>query len=1060
MGIKLLVFCILFGWHFAVSAQSPKPNLVAFTDYAKCTYGLKNPRGKQIWKAEFTVLEQVSLKIDQKSTRFFWIAEKNGLVGALNDSGVVIIPFQYQELLFSQTAYFIARRREAMEVHSLSGEIKYLGVGLEEIHPLKNGYFVIKNGQTGFLDLQFQERIPMSFSQISPAMLYQHYDSNAQESSSRIFHIHHQQKTGIYDLNQGLVVPCDYEFVEIHWANQYCSESQGVYLAYQGDKRYVFNSQGDLLDSLSRNEYLEVYQVPLDSCASKAKVIGFIATHAEQEGGFCAIRMLNFQTHEKSKEYDFAHINGDRMLCKSGKTWVVLDEHFQEIKHWSKWIASWQFVWDIVSYSSSNSHIRNSYIPQIEFNPMLQNNQCVFIYSNLKKGDQTERPNVGLYNYMLDKRIDPKYRQISELEFKGKEVYWAFKVSKENQKYEGSEMGPLYSQLDIYDDQLNLLRTFKGNGIPLVQNHPKRDLSNALFFQKTGNYYGAVNCRGEQVIPAKYKEIGEFIFNKSASQESSETYYLFGNDQFALFNGEGKQIIPEKHTQYQSLGAIVIARNVDRTYAVYTITGNLLLDDVTSYFVARSRNSFTGRECSYLRNDQNPAQDLIFFVKGEQLFYLQDEVFLLADSETFDFRSTYLQLSATIIVDQNAKVVDTKGIKWRKWYSKCPLEHAELPIQSDSPPVKKNPKVSNNLSYQWERTFDPKSKKDPWILKDRSGRRLSSRVFDYPFNPESQAGKIFRVDGKYGLMLEDFKELLAPEYDYIFPVKDGFVLYKQGLWKVYNLKRQVFSPDNYDVISTYDWDGKRLVFKNGKVGVLIDSSASYLVPLTDSIAFLRKVNLFQLLDLDKRDAFYLKTNCNLVLGVKPDQVYRQINNGQLVWHAYQRSTLNDFLEIHPVDRNFLDNHSRIFFQDIETVSTKKPVVTTPYYYTEEVESYHRTLYDYYKMHSYDGSTSVFYNYKIVNGRLIPIQLKDIITNALVMKKLDDLLIQKLNEAQYFGQNCTDIVSKIECLKANVLITESGLRFQWPDYPKFEFEIYFNRLSGILSKEFQKQVSGF
>jgi hypothetical protein len=76
-----------------------------------------------------------------------------------------------------------------------------------------------------------------------------------------------------------------------------------------------------------------------------------------------------------------------------------------------------------------------------------------------------------------------------------------------------------------------------------------------------------------------------------------------------------------------------------------------------------------------------------------------------------------------------------------------------------------------------------------------------------------------------------------------------------------------------------------------------------------------------------------------------------------------------------------------------------------------------------------------------------------------MKKLDDLLTRKLNEKQYFGQNCTDIAAKIEQLKKTCLMTSYSLKFHWSGYPKFEFEVYFSELNGILPKEFQKQVSG-
>lgn len=1052
MRTKLSIFCLLLSLVFTASGQLPKPYLSAVTDYAKCTHGLKDQNGKQIWKTEFTFLELSQLNT-KEATRFFWIAEKNGMYGALNDSGAIIVPFQFEELRFFRTGCFIARKKDATEIYSLSGEKEYTGAGLDEIYPITNGYLVVKKDQMGFLDLQFQERIPISFTNISQATLFEHMDSNWPETSSRIFTVNQDKKRGIYDLQEKLVVPCMYEYIEIHWANKECTESQAVYSAYLGDWRFLYNSKGELIDSITRKEDLKVYQRPLDSCSFKAEAVGFIATRDEQEGGFLSMRMIHFQTHEKSLVYDMAYANGNRILCKKGKRWTVLDEHFHEIRSWSKWNASWQVITTSNLDPRGNYYAENLYMAHRSFNRMLWNNQRVIIYSDPSKDN--EYLNSGLYDYVTNKHVAPQYQRISEFVFEGKEVYWAYKISKENQKYADSELGPFYSQVDIYDDRLKLLQSFKGESIPEIEYLDDRDVSNMLFVQKAGKSYGAVNGRGEAVIPAKYKEYGKVIFWDYTKQKNSEIFYLFGDDKFGVFDTKGNQIIAENHPQYQGYESIFFASNADKTFTVYSKNGKLLLDQVTLYFPVRNRNPSQNKSCSYLKNDRNPSENLIFFVKGEQLFYIQGEQVSLADSETFEFTSTFLRLGERVIIDRQAKVIDVKELRLTSWNSICPVQLQSLPIQAEAKP-KINSEVKA-LNYKWERKYDPETRKDRWVVKDLSGKKLSNREFDYPFNSESQMGKIFRVGGKYGLTSDYFREVLPPEYDYISPVLNkGYLVYKDKQWQFYNRTAETLFPDEYDVISTHDWKGKRFVFKDGKVGILTDS-LTYLIPLTDSLEFVNKVDLIKVLHLEKESKFDLSSTYQIISGGKPAQVYKMLNNGQLIWYAYQRSTANKIMEISPVDGNFLNNYPKISFKDWETITVKKSHVYTPFYYTEELESHDRSMYRYFEIPGYDERSQEYHNYKIVGEKLIPIQLKDLV-NETGMKKLDNLLTEKLTERQYFGQNCTDIATKIERLKVNCLIKSYSLKFHWPDYPKFEFEIYFSELNGILPKEFQKQVS--
>lgn len=663
MRTKLPALCILFFGVSVAFAQSSGPNLLAVTDYTKNTHGLKDRYGKQIWKSEFTSLEALQLKIDRKISKYFWVAEKNGFYGALNDSGAIVIPFQFEKLEMNQFSWFIAYRPGVIEVYTLSGEKKYTGTGLDEIEPVSSGFIITQNNQKGFLDLQFQERLPISFSGIKPAGLYQYIDSDESAPSTHLLDVSRGDQHGVYDLNREMVIPCKYKDVKIRWVDQYCKESEAVYMAFRNDTRFIFDHKGTLIDSIPPNQGLEFYLIPIDSCSSNAYLFAFVSVYGGH-GKILKTRVINIQTGEKSKFYDVSTGNGNRILCKTGKKWLVLDEHFEELGHWSKWEASW-----LDQIAKDYSHVYHYVERRPTFSGNVRyNNQLVAIYSKRSEYIRLR----GLYHYELEKYVQPEYFPIIELEFEGKPIYWAYKSSKEDQDY---KPGSTYTHIDIYDHQLNKLGSLNKQELIHSQNSQNQDVSNKLFFQSSGKLYGAVNAIGEQVIPIKYKEYGTLH-----SGMGGEVFYLFGSGYYlGVFDHTGKELIPEKHLQYRGLETVFLATNPDGTYSVYRKNGDQLLNNVSTYFIARDR--FPSEHCSYMKGDKSFSRNLIFFVQGEQLFYVQGEDFSLVDSETFEFGSAYLRLSTDIIIDQNGKVVDTQGLRLSTWSSECPMELENLPIQ-------------------------------------------------------------------------------------------------------------------------------------------------------------------------------------------------------------------------------------------------------------------------------------------------------------------------------------------------------------------------------------------
>ncbi|MGV3610921.1 MAG: WG repeat-containing protein [Fluviicola sp.] len=1042
MKTKLGPLCFIFLCFSVGFAQKYEPVLQSFTDYAKCFYGLRDKSGKEIiWKAEFTSLHYnyIGAKKDQNGYQYFWMAEKNGYHGALDDSGKVVVPFQFEQVLLSRVGCFIAKKGKDVFVYSLSGEKKYSGIGVDEIRPLDQGYVVKRNGVTGFLDLQFREKIPFQFTDIKPVVMSTLPDSNIELYSPHTFHIYQGEEAGIYDLISGIIVPCKYEFAEVHWANEQCAESQGIYVAFRDTLLFMYNPNGSLVDSVSFRYPPVFYQVPFDSCASKADAFAVFHT-MDAAGKPLNMRVINLLTKEQSKTYDWITAKGDRFLCKKGKQWSVVDANFRDIGEWSKWNASWEIKLRDQFNLYNHPHVWPSSYTDPD-GSKIRNNKQIVIYSNPSKN--SNYLSFGLLNYETDQQIPTDYFRIDKLIHKQEVVYWAYKIAKKDQPYIGQELSPGYSQLDIYDENLKLLRSFHGGDEMPYYESRERNAEHQLIIHPQGDYYGAINARGDQVIPARYKDFGEIVFPGFESGKAAEVVYLFGNNnQLSVFDVEGNQIISDVHSQYSTIENRILALNEDRTYAIYSKDGKKLLDEVNAYFtMAGNREK---KNCSYLKGKLASFGNISFYAKQDYLYYFLGEKLFLADSETFDFSSAYLRLNHNLIINQQGKVVDVSALKLTRWYGGCPAQLQKLPVQEEKPErtTPKEKLISKN--YQWKQLSDYKTKDNSWIVSDLAGRQLSNRRFDYPFNPQGQAGKIFRVNNQYGLMGENFKELLPSEYKYIYPVETGYILQKDSLWRFYKLDGG-FSPEAYDAISTYTWKKDcYFVFKNGKIGVLMTNSWNYLVPMTDSLELVTKTDLTKLLQLD-------------VSEVKQGKGYMELNNSMLVFKSYQYSTANLIMQIEPVDLAFLANPPKISLRYEEEISDEEIYLQNPNWFTKERRTRFRYLQNYYQQPESITGISQYFNYKIVNEKLVPVTLKNIIPTTTSMKKLNELLIQRLTKDQVFGQNCTDIAGKLEILKSNFLLTGYSIRFCWPSYPKFEIEFYSGELNGILSPEMQKQI---
>lgn len=1080
--ITTRLFLFVFALFFAVSAkgqyQYAKSCLKPFTDYSKCYHGLKTNSGKVVWNAEFNVLEP--LVFETKPHDYYnryWVAEKAGLYGLLSDSGKVVLPFAYSELRYlGRDKYFIGVKNGVPEIYSPDLELLYTAAGYDQIRPMENGYLVQKNGKSGFLDSTFKEHLPPLYDDIDFEGVYYPMDAQREEPSTHILSVEENGKRGIYDLNIGWVVPCTYRWVECHWVDKSCTESEAFYEAFSEDFPVaLFNSTGKISVPLQPYERTEVYFYRQDYCAKDFTHFGFIYSNDN------SVRVVNVETGKQVTGIEAAMANGNRLLFKQGKEFGVLDENLNELARWKSELNLWfQDAWrreafETRVYSSGNNVDYYPHQSIRSYQDILPEDNVVTFFRDTQKKESPddyeaqakryETARMGLYNYITEKSIPANYHYVNIFETNGEKIFWAVQYDPKTLGSRYSEMGePMILKVDIYDAGFKKIKTlnYKIIEYPERRYEPRtRNFSNELFFiYKEEDQLGAIDVKGNIVVPFEYLN-GNKLGKLYPGKDSVELY-RFSNAEnlYGVVDSKGKQILPFEYQEVSGTENALVAKIENKHYNIFSPQGKLLLEDVNYYTPVRNRNS--REKCLFLKDNPHPEANLSFFIKGDRLYYMLGDELHEATAQTFDFSKQYLYICHGIWINQEGKVVDVSGMTINMKDHSFLQQFDEIPVIKPTGtiavPVSNNKPAKPLKNINWKSTYNQSTKKEEWRAYDKNDHSLSTVVFRYPFPAKGLSGSVCKVGEKYGVLDTSFHEVIETKYDYIFPQVQGYLLLEKGKW-TWAIPWKKKSSETFDAISLKRWNNKYLVFDGGKIGILTDS-LTVLVPLTDSAEMIQNMDLIGVLGLVESEKYLLGPTHHLVVDKTPADFYRKINNRLIVQQSYAQSTAVSMLQFDPLDHDFASYFSDIYYRASATEELRTPVVTSPWYYSEKTVYYIRSFGGYYAQQSlYDDSHTKkeLLNYKIVNGTLIPITLKDLLKDNAAMNKLDNLLMKKLNEIQAFGQNCTDINERIKTLKEHFLLGYGYLGFYWQEGKPFEIYLSFSELKGIILSDLPEKI---
>ncbi len=1062
--MKSLLFFFAICVSLSLSAQTGEP-VVPFTNYGSCYQGLKYENGKILWEADFESLAKIyDYENRTYRPRYYWIAEKNGYFGFIDPEGVQILPFRFNRI---QSAYpwrkgIIASDDSGCYLYSNSGEIELTLEGYSWFEITENGYIVEKNGQRGFLDLALNQVLPTEYDQLAFETVLQVSEGMSTIASTRFIRIEQDHQTAMYDLkNQKWIIPKTSEYIDPNWV-QLCSESDAIF-HLSNDTNHTFRvvrSDGNEVYSGANSIDAEILLTPLDSCGTLSHQLMYIYTDEATE-------VVSLKTGKRSENHSLVYpLDGYSILFEK-KKWGVLDPDLNllglykypktnesynirkgtSLRRQAEFPFDQYFAWDYYDWFAQIGFLTDSVL--ITRRP-----------DNSERKDDYYGDNYGLFNFHSGKNVKTTYDGITLYDFQGKTIYWATNVF-----FFGYETGAEIKQLDIYDTDLNRVKSFSGS--MYLERIPAQNSRNC-FIITSNQKVGVINPLGEEIVPIIYDECHRKEIRSIDDISKKEPIFIASKkgEPTTIYDFQGNKLVEKQYWETTIHGQLLIASREDHLNDIYDSKGNLLLEGFKYQRDSPRINEF-GKCIGFDDPERLLVSNCTYFTKGDQVYEFRQGKMYLLDENFFQFTQKYCFFLEWIIIDKTGKIITThpKGVTAQSYRYK--QEHpSECSTYLDEYPIPEPPKKETNRYVPPQEPYTPtkklytwkqhdRNKPDEWFLYNQNDVLMYPESFEYPLSEEGFYGGVFMQNGKYGYFDSKYNQYLPAEYDYIYPPWP--ITLKNGKWQIHHRNSGKVSPE-FDAVSLDYRNYLHFVFNDGKIGVINDSM-EFIIPLTDSVGLINNYDLVKLLNL-RGYGGQAKTyiHNNLIYNGEPSLLYRKINNIHLLEQVTLNSTKNSLLKFSPVNIYKVGlptglKNKIIYYNENQTIRERRPTHANRSFYSETTYTWNKSWYNENWSFATNDHFKVkdFFNYKIVGNELIPIQFSDLFkTDQQSVDKLNKIILEKLTRIQAFGENCTDIDSKIEELKQKFAI-ENGqeIVLYWQNIGGFIIRLPFSEIENVL-----------
>ncbi len=1027
----LLLFLLLAPWlkaQYDVTSNTLKP----FKDYRSCLTGLKNNYGVTVVKAEYDAVEPVYELIDHQNVITGWIVRKANGCGVLSAEGDVQIPAIYETLERWHRDTLIAGMNGKKGIINRKNEW-LLPAKYEQLYGYSNTCFFYKmEGKTGVISKDLRELTPAVYDEVASAAVGRMGDSYVQQPY--IFSCKVGRKRGIIDLRKGELIPPVYDAVGVVWIREYDEHSEANYIVYQDSLQGVIRTNGTWGVSLVEGDIsINSYMMTYDDRESVQ-----LALIRKRNG---RQYVCNLQTGKKSADYDAVYPFQTRAIAETGDRLIILDTNFVELYSSAKYYMNCYHYGakeqDYLTYERMNrSGFWSHNFRAISRYQLNWDDDVIYVAKIIEERPEQQlliNRKSGLLNYVTGKMIPMKYDAIHLRERNGVTYYWAYEF------LEGSDYKSY--TLTVYDASMKRLKSYK-IGRELYGDNNLRIKKTAgieIFCDQKGKW-GAIYMSGETAIPFVHSNYYG-VRRQRWSYREQDTFFAFGDEgKMGVFTKEGKAMTGYFYDSISLLSDGILELRKDNTFDLITTSGNPIDVKCAHACIApvlKVNGEPNSPGTAYIMCDT--SLQAIYFVKDNYLYYYSDGVTKKCNESFFRFESDTLLVSYTYEIEKTGLVRqlhDPVQLRQQRAEATKPSNYIEVHLRGDAAP-----------SFYWYSVVDKKEGSSWHVLDSLKKPLLQNYNFDYPTLSHMNY-HIFRVNGKYGALSGDYKVILTPDYEYVCYNWGNYFVRKEGKWQLYNPKTGKFS-EPFDQISTERYSNGRFVFRGEQIG-FIDTAFRLILPMQSAEELVQKNDLTAL--CGKWMNSYEQRQLLNVPACKEDA--RILNNRFILAKNQKGSTHSQMLQID--ERPYFWGRGSVMPQMyftynpqsfLQSRTIQRSDLRLLSFYTDE-----------HAVYTYDTYKSVFLkrvcsNYRIVNKKLVPVKLNDLLKQDEASKeKFKELFLKELNAIQFAGLDCPDYEVLLGQAQDNFTVNDIGLYIYLYSYGKLSsLSFDYRQLKGILQK---------
>ena len=277
--------------------------------------------------------------------------------------------------------------------------------------------------------------------------------------------------------------------------------------------------------------------------------------------------------------------------------------------------------------------------------------------------------------------------------------------------------------------------------------------------------------------------------------------------------------------------------------------------------------------------------------------------------------------------------------------------------------------------------------------------------------------------------------LIKPKYDHLFDYRHFYLGQKEGRWFVISKMGEV-SHIGYEAVTLSPDATCCVVFRDGFTGVL-DKYLDYIVPFAPQDSVISDFESLYAIDNLRHhylpNYHFLHPNKNPHFQFVASRAFT-LNNRRLstdnVYMSYKNyqdesiKRLKHFPKfINELNKPYYERHFKRYI----------PKALMGQYYSEMILDLKKSRYN--SQETLSSQTAYHcQNYQIINGQLIPFEIRQLFTEPIAYDSvIYDILLKRLNQTQALKQYCANMPAFIDRLKANALMTYTGIQFYWGNY---------------------------